>query len=182
MTVDRKTGDVVSKSALVMPRATPASSPTPTCSTLVERYRKQVAPLANRVVGYAAHDLDNEEVDRVAVEAQRAFAGADVAFLDSGNTRSDIDAGPITYADAFEVQAYEHPVWRMHLRGADVLEAMREQPDLLVSGTADLRPDAVYTVAVNGILPERPPFDHGTEREEVGTDLQALVAYLQRRG
>ena len=44
----------------------------------------------------------------MAVEVRlRAFAGADLAFLDSGNTRSDIDAGPITYADAFEVQAYQ---------------------------------------------------------------------------
>jgi 5'-nucleotidase len=184
LAVDRKSGDAVSKSALVMPTKHDGIKPDPDLLTLVESYRRRVAPLANKVVGYADHDLDNEAVDRLAVDAQRAFAGADIAFLDSGNTRSDVKAGPITYAEAFEVQAYEHPVWRLYLRGADVLATMREQPNLLVSGPAaeDIRPDTVYTVAANGILLKRAPFDHAIERDKIGTDLQALVAYLQRRG
>jgi 5'-nucleotidase len=183
ITVDRKSGDVVSKSALVVPTRHAGIKPDPDLVTLVDSYRRKVAPLANRVIGYAEHDLDNAAVDRVAVDAQREFAGADVAFLDSGNTRSDIDAGPITYADAFEVQAYEHPVWRLYLRGSDVLSVMRDQPNLLVSGpaAANVRPDATYTVAANGILLKRAPFDHPIEREEIGTDLQALVAYLEKR-
>ena len=180
ITVDRATGDVVSKSALVMPTRHEGIKPDPDLLTLVESYRERVAPLANRVVGYTDRRLDNEAVDRLAVEAQRAFTGADLAFLNPGNTRSDIDAGPITYADAFEVQAYEHPVWRMHMLGADLIKAQAEQPGLLVSGTTDLRPDAVYTVAANGIVAGRAPFDRGTEREKVGTDLQALVAWLER--
>jgi 5'-nucleotidase len=180
ITVDRTTGDVVSKSALVMPTRHEGIEPDSDLLTLVESYRKRLAPLANRVIGYTDRRLDTEAVDRVAVDAQRAFTGADIAFLNPGNTRSDIDAGPITYADAFEVQAYEHPVWRMHMLGADVIKAEAEQPGLLVSGTTDLRPGVVYTVAANGIVAGRPPFDAGTEREEVGTDLQALVAWLER--
>jgi 5'-nucleotidase len=180
ITVDRATGDVVSKSAIVMPTRHAGIKPDPDLLTLVESYRKRVAPLANRVIGYTDHRLDNEAVDRLAVDAQRAFTGADVAFLNPGNTRADIDAGAITYADAFEVQAYEHPVWRMHMLGADLIRAQAEQPGLLVSGTTDLRPDTVYTVAVNGIVAGRAPFDRATDREKVGTDLQALVAWLER--
>ncbi|MBA3261461.1 MAG: bifunctional metallophosphatase/5'-nucleotidase, partial [Thermoleophilaceae bacterium] len=180
MTVDRATGDVFSKSAIVMPTRHAGIKPDPDLLTLVESYRKRDEPLANRVVGHAGHELDNEAVDSLAVDAQRAFAGADIAFLNPGNTRSDIDAGPITYADAFEAQAYEHPVWRLRMLGSDVLEAKAEQPGLLVSGTADIRPDVVYTVAANGIVAGRPPFDHGTDREKVGSDLQALVAWLER--
>jgi 5'-nucleotidase len=179
ITVDRATGDVVDKSALVMPTRHQGIKPDPDLLTLVESYRRRVAPLADRVVGYTDHELDNEAVDRIAVDAQRAFAGADIAFLNPGNTRSDIDAGPITYSDAFEVQAYEHPVWRMHMLGADLIKVETEQPGLLVSGPSELRPDAVYTVAANGIVAGRSPFDAGTDREQVGTDLQALVAWLQ---
>jgi 5'-nucleotidase len=181
ITVDRATGDVVDKSALVMPTRHEGIEPDPDLLTLVESYRSRVAPLADKVVGYTEHELDNEAVDRIAVDAQRAFAGADIAFLNPGNTRSDIDAGPITYSDAFEVQAYEHPVWRMHMRGADLIEVEAEQPGLLVSGPTELRPDAVYTVAANGIVAGRPPFDGGIDREQVGTDLQALVAWLQKQ-
>jgi 5'-nucleotidase len=181
ITVDPATGDVVSKSALVMPTRHAGIEPDPDLLTLVESYRERIAPLANREIGYTHHRLDNEAVDRVAVDAQRAFAGADIAFLNPGNTRSDIDAGPITYADAFEVQAYEHPVWRMHMLGADLIDVEAEQPGLLVSGSTDLRPEAVYTVAVNGIVAGRAPFDRGTDRDRVGTDLQALVAWFERQ-
>lgn len=179
ITVDRVSGDVVSKSALVMPTRHEGIKPDPDLLTLVESYRERVAPLANQVVGHTHRRLTNEEVDRIAVDAQRAFTGADIAFLNPGNTRADIDAGPITYSDAFEVQAYEHPVWRMHMLGADLIRAKAEQPGLLTSGPSELRPEVVYTVAVNGIVAGRAPFDRGTDREKVGTDLQALVAWLR---
>jgi 5'-nucleotidase len=180
ITVDRASGDVVDKSAAVMPTRHAGIEPDPELAALVESYRRRVAPLADRVVGHADRALDNEAVDRLAVDAQRAFAGADIAFLNPGNTRADLDAGPITYSDAFEAQAYEHPVWRLHMRGSDLLTAMEQQPGLLVSGPRDLRPDVVYTVAANGIVAARAPFDRGTDREQVGTDLEALVAWLSR--
>jgi 5'-nucleotidase len=180
--VDRRTGDIVSKSALIVPTRHEGIKPDPDLLSLVERYRARVAPLADQVVGHTDRPLSREDVDRLAVSAQRAFAGADVAVLNSGNTRSDLDAGPITYADAFEVQAYEHPVWRMRLSGAELLSTIQQHPKLLVSGPDEIRPDVVYTVAANGILMKQPPFDHAIEPERVGTDLQALVAYLKSRG
>src|SRR5829696_6969044 len=124
--VDRATGDVVSKSATVLPTTHAGIAPDAELAELVESYRRRVAPLADRVVGQADEALDNAAVDRLAVDAQRAFAGAVVAFLNPGNTRSDIDAGPITYSEAFEAQAYEHPVIRFHMSGADLLAAMAD--------------------------------------------------------
>jgi hypothetical protein len=47
-----------------------------------------------------------------------------------------------------------------------------------VSGPRQLDPAATYTVAANGIVAERPPFDRATDRQVVGTDLEALVAWL----
>jgi hypothetical protein len=38
----------------------------------------------------------------------------------------------------------------------------------------------VYTVAANGIVAEREPFASAVERELLGTDLEALVAWLGR--
>ena len=57
---------------------------------------------------------------------------------------------------------------------------MVEQPELLVSGSRDLHPDVIYAVAANGIVADREPFARGTDREIVGTDLEALVAWLGR--
>jgi 5'-nucleotidase len=178
--VDRRTGDVIRAAGRVLPTRHAGIEPDPELADLVERYAERVAPLADRVVGHAPRDIDHGEVDAIAVEAQRAFAGADLAFLNPGNTRSDLERGRITYADAFEVHAYEHPVWRLRLPGADLMAVMAEQPGLLVSGPRQLDPATVYTVAANGIVAERPPFDRGVDRQVVGTDLEALVAWLER--
>jgi 5'-nucleotidase len=180
LTVNRRNGDVIEAAGRVLPTAHAGIAPDRELAALVEAYAEQVAPLADRVVGHAPHYLDHDTVDRMAVDAQRSFAGADIAFLNPGNTRADLDRGPITYAEAFEVHSYEHPVWRLRLPGAELLETMAVQPGLLVSGPRDLDPDAVYTVAANGIVAERPPFSGAVDRERLGTDLEALVAWLGR--
>jgi 5'-nucleotidase len=181
ITVDRESGDVVRKSALVMPTRHTGIRPHAGLAALVEDYRRRIAPLADRVVGHTPQALDNAAVDRLAVDAQRAFAGADLALLNPGNTRAELDAGPITYSEAFEVQAYEHPVWRFRMPGSELQAAIAGQPGLLVSGPTQLDPNAVYTVAANGIVAERQPFDRASDREIVGTDLEALVAWLESR-
>jgi 5'-nucleotidase len=176
--VDRRTGDVVQAAGRVLPTTHAGIEPDRELAELVADHAERVAPLGDRVVGYAPRQLDHHAVDRLAVDAQRAFAGADIALLNPGNTRADLEPGPITYADAFEVHAYEHPVWRLRMRGGDLLAAMAEQPGLLVSGPRELEPDTVYTVAANGIVAERAPFDRAPDRQVVGTDLEALVAWL----
>ena len=177
--IDRRSGDVVEATGRVLPTRHEGIEPDPELAELVETYAERVAPLSERVVGHLPHDLDKPALDQTAADAQRAFAGADVAIMNPGNTRRPgLEAGPVTYAEAFEVHAYEHPVWRLRMRGADLMATMAEQPKLLVSGPRDLNPDAVYTVAANGIVAERPAFDSAVELELVGTDLEALVAWL----
>jgi 5'-nucleotidase len=180
LTIDRASGHAIAKSADVIATRHAGVVADSRLARLVQRYAERVAPLAERVVGHAPRDLDTGAVDQLAADAQRAFADADIAFLNPGNTRSHLDAGPITYADAARVQAYEHPVVRMRMRGSDLLAAMAENPGLVVSGRRRLEPDDIYVVAANGIVAERPPFDRATDRELVGTDLEALVAWLGR--
>jgi 5'-nucleotidase len=180
ITVDRASGEVLGGSAEVVRTLHAGIRPDSDLDALVKDAARRIAPLGDRIVGHARRDLDHEAVDRLAVDAQRAFAGADVALLHPGNTRADLERGPITYADAFDVQAYEHPLWRFRVSGEDLHEALAEQPGLLVSGSREFQSDLVYTVVANGVLAEREPFARGTDREVVGTDLEALVAWLQR--
>jgi 5'-nucleotidase len=179
--IDRRNGDVVEAAARVLPTRHEGIEPDPELAELVETYAERVAPLGDRVVGRLPRDLDKPALDQTAVDAQRAFAGADIALMNPGNTRRpELAAGPVTYAEAFEVHAYEHPLWRLRMPGRDLMATMAAQPQLLVSGPRELDPDAVYTVAANGIVAERPPFAGALERELLGTDLEALVAWLGR--
>jgi 5'-nucleotidase len=186
ITVDRTTGDIVAKSALLAPATHAGIAPDPALARMVQGYAERVAPLGDRVVGNVEHELDSDGLGQLAADAQRAFAGADVAFVNPGNTRQPgLEAGPVTYAELFLVHAYEHPVLRMKMRGSDVLAVMEERQgvQLYASGLDGVEPDGLYTVAVNGVLAasERfTAFERGWDRSVAGTDLQALVAWFER--
>jgi 5'-nucleotidase len=186
VTVQRSSGDIVEKSALLAPTTHAGTPPDPALARLVEGYAERVAPMGDRVVGTVEHELDSDGLGALAADAQRALAGADVAFVNPGNTRRPgLEAGPVTYAELFLVHAYEHPVLRMKMRGSDVLAVMeqRQGVQLYPSGLDGVQPDRIYTVAVNAVLAasERfTAFQHGWDRSIAGTDLEALVAWLGR--
>jgi 5'-nucleotidase len=184
--VDRTTGEIVAKSAVLSPTDHAGIAPDPELARFVRGYAERVAPLGERVVATLERDLSVDELGRLVADAQRAFAGADVSFVNPGNTRTPgLPAGPTTYADLFLVHAYEHPVLRLRMRGRDVLAVaeQRRPVGLYTNGLEAIEADATYTVAVNGVLAasERfSAFDRALEREVVGTDLEALVAWLER--
>jgi 5'-nucleotidase len=186
ITIDRTTDDVVAKSAVLAPTTHAGVAPDPALARLVQGYAERVAPLGDRVVGKLEHEVDSDGLGQLVADAQRAFAGADVAFVNPGNTRRPgLEAGPVTYADLFLVQAYEHPVLRMKMRGLDVLAVMEQRlgVQLYTSGLDGVQPDGIYTVAVNGVLAasERfTAFERGWDRGVAGTDLEALVAWFER--
>jgi 5'-nucleotidase len=186
LTVDRTTGDVVAKTALLAPATHAGTAPDPALERLVQGYAERVAPIGDRVVGNVDHELDSDALGQLAADAQRAFAGADVAFVNPGNTRAPgLHAGPVTYAELFLVHSYEHPVLRMKMRGSDVLAVMDERRglELYTSGLDSVEPNGTYTVAVNGVLAasERfAAFQRGWDERVAGTDLQALVAWFER--
>jgi 5'-nucleotidase len=143
----------------------------------------------------------------VVAAAQRQLAGADIAFVNPGNMRQNLRSGPVTYADVCAIEAYGHPVMRMRLRGRYLAALLRQQWDgrltrLYTSGlryghdgarisdlTDDrgrrIEPNRTYTVAANELIATGSRFsvlrDHGLGKQRVGTDVQALVAYLERQ-
>jgi 5'-nucleotidase len=214
--VDRRSGEVVRKSATVPRTWADEVEPDPSTEALVRRYANLVAPLARRGLGRASRYISRPApgaggrgagLAELAAHAQREAAGADIAFLNPGNLRSDLPAGPVTYADLFAVQRYEHVILRMEMKGADVEAVLRQQYEagapvrLHVSGlrwtedsgsvtnirTADgspLDPSATYTVAANELLATGERFsvlrDRGRAKRPVGTDLDALARKIER--
>jgi 5'-nucleotidase len=186
ISVDRVTGDVIEKSAELATTTHAGTAPDPELASLVAEYASRVAPLGERVVGELDEELDSDELGELVADAQRAFAGADVAFVNGGDTRQPgMDAGEVSYEEAFLVHVYEHPVVRMTMRGSDVLAVWRSRGpvDLYESGLDAVRRDRTYTVAVNAVLAvgrRFGAFARGRDAERIGTDLEALVAWLGR--
>jgi 5'-nucleotidase len=128
-------------------------------SALVDRYRAIVEPIGSRVVGNAAkaitrgvNDSGESALSNVVADAQyaatraRITGGAQVAMVQRGVLRADLEQGELTYEQAYRVQPYGHRLVTMTLTGAQLDEALEQQfcnpaattPDqhvpLLVSG------------------------------------------------
>ena len=208
LTLSRRTGDVVASTAEI-PRTYHAGiAPDGRVAAVVSRYARLVKPIANKVVANARRGLTKERGDlgRVVAAAQRSLAHSQIAFVNPGNMRDDLRSGPVTYAELCAIEAYGHPVMRMRLRGRYVRQLLEQQWDgrataLYTSGLSyrrdgrrvtevtdgsgrPLDADRLYTVAANELIATGARFsvlrDHGVGKRPVGTDVQALVSYLER--
>jgi 5'-nucleotidase len=186
--VDRRSGEIVQKSASVPATTHTGVAPDANVAALVGRYAARVAPLADRVVGQAREPLtrSNGGLARLAADAQRSLAGADVALVGNLSMRADLDAGPIAYDELARAQAYDHPVIRMRMKGRTLTGLLAGRGrGLTVSGPASFAPRATYTVAASELLAMGDWYpalrDRATGKRAVGTEVEALVAYLERR-
>jgi hypothetical protein len=133
LAIDPATGDIVSAEA-ANEIVTHDVARHPRLSSLVARYRRLAAPLEKRVVGSLAATVDrsDNEVGESALgdlvaDAQAAATGADVAFVHADGIRADLEAGDVTYGEAFAVQPFGHRLVTMTLTGAEIDAVLEEQ-------------------------------------------------------
>ena len=161
MKVDRRTGDVIGSSAEVVTTFNDAASgvaPDPEVSRLVADYKARITPIAERVVGTAATtitrtaDTDGESAlgDLIA-DAQRRYAGAQIAFMNPGGIRADIPAGEVTYSELFTVQPFDNQVVKMELTGDQIYRLLEQQ--FRASGNVILQVSGIK-VSYNASNPE----------------------------
>jgi 5'-nucleotidase len=191
LTIDPLTRDVVAKSASIVPTyadAGPGLNPARDVAELVERAERRVAALADRVLGSTPVPLartpnaaGEAELGDLIADAQRTALPADVALMNLGGIRADLNAGPITFGELFAIQPFGNVLTRVTLSGAQLLRALEQQwratpPRMLqVSGLSyvwdpqapvgqrvvevrvgesALAPDARYSVVLNNFLAE----------------------------
>ena len=193
LTVSRSSKDVVHATVnnQIVTRTVPRAAD---LTALVDKYRTLSAPLANRQIGSttapilrAPNAAGESALGDVIADAQLAatapadLGGAQLALMNAGGIRADLDAGPVTYGEAFSVQPFGNSLVTMTLTGAQ-LDAVLEQQftggigilqvshtlnytrlaaagpdgrvtDIKINGVA-LDPAASYRVTVNNFLAE----------------------------
>jgi 5'-nucleotidase len=171
LTIDTRTGDVVVKTGRI-PATRHDVAGDGELAGLVDHYRSRVAPLATKVLDHTDTSLTRAggELGQLVADAERVFAGTDAAVASGGALRADIGAGPITYAEAAEALAYDHPVVRTRLTGRELRELADEAG--YFSGPSELEPGRTYTVAASEMLVPR--------GRAVGREIEALASYLER--
>lgn len=221
--IDAVTRDIVSKSASIVATyadAGPGLAPAADVALLVERAARQVAGRAAQVLGTTPIPLSHTpnaageaELGNLIADAQRHALAADVALMNLGGIRTDLNAGEITYGELFAIQPFGNTLERVKLSGAQLLRALEQQwrstpPRMLqISGLSyvwdpqaavgqrviearvgahALAPQASYSVAINNFLADGGSdfevFREAGERRTGPTDIDALVAYIERQG
>ncbi|MFE7115251.1 bifunctional metallophosphatase/5'-nucleotidase [Streptomyces sp. NPDC057654] len=161
LTYDRRSGDIVRTSVRgpkaanhVVDRTQPKA---PDLTSLLDRWNKLAAPVANKPVGYISADIEGrgstayeKPLGDVIADAQLEGlapadkGGAQLAFMNTGGIRSDLaykasgseGDGVVTYGEAFTVQPFTNMMTTVDLTGAQVVAALRQQ----VSGANAAQP------------------------------------------
>ncbi|PWU45173.1 bifunctional metallophosphatase/5'-nucleotidase [Micromonospora globispora] len=150
--VDRTTGDVLTaKANNVVVTRTVAKDPAST--DLINRYKTALGPVADKVVGETTQAITKtqENLYQTGVDANgkptyqtgesplgnliadaQLYAtddeqGAVAAFMNPGGVRADLDAGPVTYAEAFTVQPFANNLVTLDLTGAQLYCLLEQQ-------------------------------------------------------
>jgi 5'-nucleotidase len=139
MTIDRRSGQpkTIRADNLVVTRDV-AKDPGQTA--LIAKYKAIAGPIGDRVIGTAAADITRAATpagesalgDVIAdsqLEATQpaGFGGAQIAFMNPGGIRTDIVAGPVTFAEAFTVQPFGNSLVTMTLTGAQIERVLEQQ-------------------------------------------------------
>ncbi|MFF0367981.1 bifunctional metallophosphatase/5'-nucleotidase [Micromonospora sp. NPDC005087] len=161
--IDRRSGDVISAAAnnVVVSRDV-AKDPKQTA--LIDRYKTVLGPVADRQVGETTQAITRAQetlfgttmgesaLGNVIADAQLAATddeqSAVAAFMNPGGVRADLDAGPVTYEEAFTVQPFANNLVTLDLTGAQLYCVLEQQ---FVTGRT-LYPSATvgYVVDPNG--------------------------------
>ncbi|WP_394777598.1 bifunctional metallophosphatase/5'-nucleotidase [Undibacterium sp.] len=83
--------------------------------------RKHTEPYADSSLGNVIADSQ--------LDFARSSGGADIAFMNTGGVRSDLQSLNVTFGDIFATQPFGNGVVLMNLSGAQILESLKQQWD-----------------------------------------------------
>ena len=153
VTLDRYTGDMSVQALDNKENFQEGVTPAADLTTLIDKYDALSAPLANQIIGTAAADLyeggqpdpqipvipgyENEagesSLGDVIADAQleatksSTTGNAVVAFMNPGGIRANIEAGDVTYAEAFTTQPFGNSLVTMTLTGTQIDTLLEQQ-------------------------------------------------------
>ncbi|WP_394237050.1 bifunctional metallophosphatase/5'-nucleotidase [Niallia oryzisoli] len=132
--IDPKTKDIVQKKAEIVTTFHEGIEPDAEVKEMVDSYKETVAPLVNEIIGQASDPLTRDQDDsgesalgNLTADSQRAAMGTDFAFMNPGGIRADIDAGDITWGEAYTTFPFGNSLVSMELTGEQMKRVLEQQ-------------------------------------------------------
>ncbi len=161
--------------------------PDSAAAALVAHYERQIGPQVNRVVANLAAPLRKSggeyALGHLIADAQRAAAGAQVAIMNNGGIRTELDAGPLSWSDLYQLQPFGNLLVKLTLSGAQLREVMEHilrgrQPGMHVSGIT-----VWYdTLAADGARVRRMQLASGVEVTAAGSYVVSVNDFMADGG
>lgn len=100
----------------------------------MEKYQEKIAPLVNEVVGKSTAPLDRKlntagesTLGNLVADAQRARMQSQIALMNPGGIRNDLDAGDITWGEIYGIQPFGNQLIKVNLTGQDIRDILNQQ-------------------------------------------------------
>jgi len=132
--IDPVTKDVISAKSEVVTTYRDQITPDEEIRGILESYLDDVSDQLNEVIGSTptaitriANAAGESAMGNLIADSMRFQTGTDFAFMNPGGVRADIDAGEITWKEAFTVQPFGNDLVKMTVTGADIKALLEQQ-------------------------------------------------------
>ncbi|CAG7635859.1 5'-nucleotidase C-terminal domain-containing protein [Paenibacillus allorhizosphaerae] len=148
--IDRKTGDIVKKSAQIVDVVQADVQPDPEVAAILKKYGDQVRVKLEEVVGKAAVAMPggygvkgatgDNALGNLIADGMRYEMNSDFALMNGGGIRDNLSEGDITWGEAFNIQPFGNTLVKVNVTGAQFEEILNNQitqkygPDYSVGG------------------------------------------------
>ncbi|MDZ5608875.1 5'-nucleotidase C-terminal domain-containing protein [Bacillus pseudomycoides] len=132
--IDRKTKDIAYKKAEVVTTYHEGIKPDQKVKKKMDQYQEKIAPLVNQVVGKSTAPIDRKQnaagestLGNLVADAQRATMNTQIALMNPGGIRNDLDAGDITWGELYGIQPFGNQLIKVNLTGQDIRDILNQQ-------------------------------------------------------
>ncbi|MDZ5610061.1 bifunctional metallophosphatase/5'-nucleotidase [Bacillus pseudomycoides] len=212
VTLNHQTKDITKKYATIVPVYQNAISPDLHTKNWIDSYASKIQSKVDEQLGVTEYELTRNQNEHgesklgtfLAI-AQRQTMQADIAFVNPGSIRHNLQKGKITWEDTFLIQPFGNPLIKMELSGKEIRNVLQEQWQgetriLQVSGIRyswknnviqtislengrPLQDDQTYSVVVNSFLANGGDkfitFKTGRNRIKGPTDQEAFANFIR---
>lgn len=134
LVIDPVTKDIKKKTATIVDVKRDGITPDAEIKAILDTYIEDASSILNEKIGTATEFISRESnvdgesaMGNMVADAMRWKTGTDFAFMNSGGVRADIDAGEITWKEAFTVQPFGNDLVTMNVTGAQIKTLLEQQ-------------------------------------------------------
>jgi 2',3'-cyclic-nucleotide 2'-phosphodiesterase (5'-nucleotidase family) len=182
--IDPGTDDIVHKTAQIVYNDQSKVQPDADVSALIQKYEDLVAPKLNEVEGEAAIPMvggytntGDNALGNLIADSMKAAMHSDFAMVNGGGIRDNLNAGPITWNELFNILPFNNILESVQVKGSDMVTIINNQlsknygPDFSVAGLkytynlssakvenvylpdgSKIDPNKTYTLTVNNFM------------------------------